>query len=285
MYDLVKGTSFERRPNETQIDHVYRLRASEEYCAMARAYLEERDARYERMTIKELFRRVFAHRYPRTKMQDPKINTRYDYSQGPMYYLGQQIARQMQLAGYPCKILYCHRDAMLQDDLYAQGRTKPGKIVTYRQGWESLHNVYAATDLIHPTLAWKVDQRFWDTLAACVRIVSEKYNVPLRHGHDWDGDGIPVPQDPDEKFWDAAHVELADGKRFLERHKRQMAREDRERPMNENELWAMFEEVLPDVAKQLICDPRGSRVPNGVTKVNPELMTRKMRWRLAKQSV
>jgi hypothetical protein len=31
-------------------------------------------------------------------------------------------------------------------------------------------------------------------------------------GGDWDDDGIPVPQDPDEHLWDPSHVELKGGR-------------------------------------------------------------------------
>lgn len=38
-------------------------------------------------------------------------------------------------------LIYCtYRSNQEQDDLYAQGRTKPGKIVTYARGGQSRHN-------------------------------------------------------------------------------------------------------------------------------------------------
>ncbi|MCC3154585.1 M15 family metallopeptidase [Hymenobacter sp. BT770] len=45
----------------------------------------------------------------------------------------------LRLLGLPV-ITECYRSVGRQDELYAQGRTKPGKIVTYKRGGESKHN-------------------------------------------------------------------------------------------------------------------------------------------------
>ncbi|ALW84972.1 hypothetical protein AUC43_07630 [Hymenobacter sedentarius] len=45
----------------------------------------------------------------------------------------------LRLLGLPL-ITECYRSVARQDALYAQGRTKPGKIVTYKRGGESKHN-------------------------------------------------------------------------------------------------------------------------------------------------
>ena len=52
-------------------------------------------------------------------------------------WLGDPVLR---LAGRPI-ITECFRSAKRQDELYAQGRTAPGPIVTYKRGGESNHNV------------------------------------------------------------------------------------------------------------------------------------------------
>ena len=49
---------------------------------------------------------------------------------------GDQVLR---LLGLPM-ITECYRSAARQDELYAQGRSKPGPIVTYKRGGESKHN-------------------------------------------------------------------------------------------------------------------------------------------------
>ena len=189
--------------------------------------------------------------FPRERMQVPKRQTAYTYVDGPMYYLGQQIVKAMQDAGYPAKIHSCYRSPEIQRGLYAQGRTAPGRKVTRAKPWESPHQYYEAVDIIHPSLAWDVSGDYWEALASCVRIVGDKFSVELQHGHDWDGDGVPVHLDDDERLRDSAHIQLKDWKTVRDRHRRQVLDEGANRPPNEAELWVRFCEVLPSVAADL----------------------------------
>lgn len=200
--------------------------------------------------------------YKRERMQDPKIKHQFDYTQGPMFFLGQQIVKAMQKSGYPAKILFCHRTAEHQARLYAQGRTASGSIVTRAKPWDSAHNYFEACDIIHPTKAWDVSEEYWAALASCVRTVGNKYGVKLVHGHDWDGDGVPVHMDPDERFRDSAHIQLADWRTVRERLYGIGCTTD--------DLWVRFEQVLPKVAKTLLVkDWRGrwgrGRVPRVIS--------------------
>ncbi|OGX81342.1 M15 family metallopeptidase [Hymenobacter coccineus] len=52
----------------------------------------------------------------------------------------------LRLVGRPI-ITECYRSAKRQDELYAQGRTAPGPIVTYKRGGESNHNVLPSVAL------------------------------------------------------------------------------------------------------------------------------------------
>ena len=52
----------------------------------------------------------------------------------------------LRLAGRPI-ITECFRSVKRQDELYAQGRTAPGDIVTYKRGGESNHNVLPSVAL------------------------------------------------------------------------------------------------------------------------------------------
>ena len=52
----------------------------------------------------------------------------------------------LRLAGRPI-ITECFRSVKRQDELYAQGRTAPGGIVTYKRGGESNHNVLPSVAL------------------------------------------------------------------------------------------------------------------------------------------
>ena len=58
------------------------------------------------------------------------------YSQALARWLGDPVLR---LAGLPI-ITECYRSPERQDELYAQGRSKPGLVVTYKRGGESNHN-------------------------------------------------------------------------------------------------------------------------------------------------
>lgn len=57
------------------------------------------------------------------------------------------------------RITYALRTAAEQDYLYAQGRTRPGPIVTYAKAWQSIHNFGFADDfcLLLP------GSKMWDT--------------------------------------------------------------------------------------------------------------------------
>ena len=67
------------------------------------------------------------------------------YSQALARWVGDPVLR---LAGLPI-ITECYRSPERQEELYAQGRSKPGPIVTYKRGGESNHNK-------RPTLALDV---------------------------------------------------------------------------------------------------------------------------------
>lgn len=230
--------------------------------------------------LTEAFRRLAKRTHKRDRGQTQKELTRFTYTKGPMYYLGEQIVRAMQKAGYPAKILYCYRSPEFQNELYQKGRTTVGVsptparplgwTVTNADAWESPHNYCEAVDIIHETRGWDVSEEFWEALASCVRIVGDKYGVYLVHGHDWDGDGIPVHKDPDEKRRDSAHIELGSWRVVKRWHQASMTTEDRERPLNDDELWLRFEEILPQVARTLINDwGRCRRVLKDVT---PEII-------------
>jgi len=47
-----------------------------------------------------------------------------------------------------CRFAYTLRTFAEQDNLYAQGRTKPGPVVTYAKGGQSYHNYGLAIDIV-----------------------------------------------------------------------------------------------------------------------------------------
>lgn len=100
------------------------------------------------------------------------------------------------------------RTIQRQRELYAQGRTKPGRIVTGTM--KSRHITGHAVDLWPwPKLPnGNVD---WNNTTAFLRIgkamlgASIELGIPVRWGYDWDNDGIL--QEPGE--YDGPHFELA----------------------------------------------------------------------------
>jgi len=58
-----------------------------------------------------------------------------------------ELVRLCKSEGVPIKITSAFRSIAEQDALYAQGRTKPGSIVTNAKGGQSLHNYGVAFDV------------------------------------------------------------------------------------------------------------------------------------------
>lgn len=66
---------------------------------------------------------------------------------------------QLQAEGIPFRIFEAFRFPERQADLYAQGRTKPGSIVTYAKPWSSYHQYGLAVDFV----LYINDNWSWDT--------------------------------------------------------------------------------------------------------------------------
>jgi len=84
-----------------------------------------------------------------------------------------------------------------QNELYAQGRTKPGKIVTNARGGYSYHNFGLAFDIAiqndDGSLCWSVSDKRWKTVGAIGK------SLGLEWGGDW------------RKFPDYPHFQLTFG--------------------------------------------------------------------------
>jgi peptidoglycan L-alanyl-D-glutamate endopeptidase CwlK len=65
------------------------------------------------------------------------------YARALARWVGDPVLR---LTGLPI-ITECYRSPERQDELYAQGRSKPGPVVTYKRGGESRHNQLPAPAL------------------------------------------------------------------------------------------------------------------------------------------
>ena len=100
-------------------------------------------------------------------------------------------------AGVVCRFTYTLRTNAEQDALYAQGRTKPGPIVTYSKAGESYHNYGLAIDfvlLVNGKVSWTVDKNWLAVIS-----IFESYG--WQSGHRW------------TKLRDSPHVEKTFGKK------------------------------------------------------------------------
>ena len=94
-------------------------------------------------------------------------------------------------------LIYCtHRTGAEQDELYEQGRTKPGKIVTNARAGESLHNWRCAFDFV-PMVAGKPQ---WSDKALYLKAGIIAENCGLVWSGRWQG-----------KLREAAHCQYTGG--------------------------------------------------------------------------
>lgn len=108
---------------------------------------------------------------------------------------------------WDCTIIYGHRTPEEQQALYAQGRTKPGSIVTYKDGVTKLsaHNQEPslAIDVVPYPIDWADEERMV-YFAGFVMGMAQMMAIPLKWGGDWNRN----QETSDENFRDLPHFEL-----------------------------------------------------------------------------
>lgn len=113
-----------------------------------------------------------------------------------------------------CRFSYTLRTFAEQDGLFAQGRTKPGKVVTNAKGGQSYHNYGLAIDIVllvdkdkngsFEAASWDAKTDFdKDGKADWMEVVQ----VFKRFGYEWGGDW---------KFLDLPHFQKTFGKSIYE---------------------------------------------------------------------
>jgi peptidoglycan L-alanyl-D-glutamate endopeptidase CwlK len=113
-----------------------------------------------------------------------------------------------------CRFAYTLRTFAEQDVLYAQGRSKPGKVVTNAKGGHSYHNYGLAIDIVllvdkdkngsFETASWDVKTDFdKDAKADWMEVVQ----IFKRYGYEWGGEW---------KFKDDPHFQKSFGKSIYE---------------------------------------------------------------------
>jgi LAS superfamily LD-carboxypeptidase LdcB len=107
-----------------------------------------------------------------------------------------KIVEDMEKFGYKVTIFQGFRSFAEQDALYAQGRTKPGSIVTNAKAGYSLHNYGVAVDIVfveNGRPSW-AEKHPWQVLG----------QVGKNHGFEWGGDW--------QGFKDRPHFEMTFGR-------------------------------------------------------------------------
>lgn len=85
--------------------------------------------------------------------------------------------------GMPIRITEGYRSKERQDELYAQGRTKPGKIVTNAKGGQSIHQYGCAFDVVFVKTGYNGD---WNALGTLGKSL----------GFTWGGDFLKLKDRP-----------------------------------------------------------------------------------------
>ncbi|MDP3869208.1 M15 family metallopeptidase [Phenylobacterium sp.] len=94
------------------------------------------------------------------------------------------------------------RSAARQKQLYAQGRTVPGKVVTWTL--KSKHIDGLAVDLLPAPYDWK-DPKGFDAVNRAMMRAAGELGVGLRWGGNWDGDDKPREKgETDSPHWELA---------------------------------------------------------------------------------
>lgn len=96
-------------------------------------------------------------------------------------YLANRFLEECNKQNFPVKIYFTYRTIAEQNDLYAQGRTKPGKVVTNAKGGQSYHNYGLAFDAA-PLVNGDID---WDNEALFNKMGKIGQSVGLEWGGSW----------------------------------------------------------------------------------------------------
>lgn len=82
--------------------------------------------------------------------------------------MAEKFLSECKTAGLNVTIYSTYRDHESQNDLYAQGRTKPGKVITKAKGGDSFHNwkvAFDAAPIVNGSIPWN-DARLFEKMGA-----------------------------------------------------------------------------------------------------------------------
>jgi peptidoglycan L-alanyl-D-glutamate endopeptidase CwlK len=103
----------------------------------------------------------------------------------------------MELLGLPMRITEGYRSIERQNELYAQGRTTKGNIVTKAKGGESLHQYGVAADYVFRKQGYDATNDQWLAFAS----IAERHGFEWGGGKDWQNAG----------FVDKPHIQMMKG--------------------------------------------------------------------------
>lgn len=112
------------------------------------------------------------------------------------------VRRAIELTAQDFMVLEGLRTKERQAELYAQGRTTPGKIVTWTM--ESRHIDGDAVDLVPYPVDWNDLSKF-DAISRAMFKAADELNIAIRWGADWNHNG----RAREKGETDSPHFELA----------------------------------------------------------------------------
>jgi len=112
-------------------------------------------------------------------------------------------------AGIDLLVTSTYRDNESQNALYAQGRTKPGRIVTNAKGGQSFHNYRCAVDVV-PLLngkpVWDAENDIWQKVG----------NFGIAAGLEWAGNWTKFREMPHFQYTNGLNLaDLQIGKKII----------------------------------------------------------------------
>lgn len=117
------------------------------------------------------------------------------------------VERALQISAQDFMVLEGVRTLGRQRELYAQGRTAPGKIVTWTMNSNHFVNSKTgyghAVDLVPFPVDWE-DLKKFDEINRAMEAAAKELNINIRWGADWDEDGKPRERGES----DSPHFEL-----------------------------------------------------------------------------
>lgn len=118
--------------------------------------------------------------------------------------LVQVVEKASGMVPFPTRVIEGVRTRERQAELYAQGRTKPGKIVTWTMN--SKHIDGKAVDFVpyvNNSIPWN-DVLLFTVLGKAMFEAAKELDIPIRWGYDWDNDGVLM----EKGEGDGPHFEL-----------------------------------------------------------------------------